>query len=72
MECRHAICENCAVVFGKANARAQYRTNLPQCPICSQFVNLRIRHLSPTKRPIVFGLDGEGVCDMIHRVFSEH
>ena len=65
MQCRHAVCENCIVVFGKSNPRAQYHTDLPQCPICSQATHLTIRRLPPTKRPIVFSLDGGGVRGII-------
>lgn len=65
MQCRHAICENCVVIFGTTNTRAHYHTILSECPFCSQPVNLTIRHLPSTKRPIVFSLDGGGVRGII-------
>ncbi|CAG7970680.1 unnamed protein product [Penicillium salamii] len=61
LPCRHAICDTCVVMFGTASSRAEYHTDLSKCPICDKSLQLTVRRLPPTKRPIVVSLDGGGV-----------
>ncbi|KAJ5775840.1 uncharacterized protein N7511_000851 [Penicillium nucicola] len=65
LPCRHAICDNCVVIYGSKSSYAEYHINLPECPICEEAVNLTIRQLPPTKGPIVISLDGGGIRGII-------
>jgi hypothetical protein len=65
LPCKHAICDNCLVIYGNTSSRAEYHIDLRQCPICDKAVNLTIRQLPPTKGPIVISLDGGGVRGII-------
>ncbi|KAJ5500664.1 hypothetical protein N7453_009715 [Penicillium expansum] len=59
LPCRHAICDTCVVLFGTASTNAEYHIDLSECPICDIPLQLTVRQLPPTKRPIVISLDGE-------------
>lgn len=65
LPCRHAICDNCVVIYGTKSPRTEYHIDLPKCPICDKAVNLTIRQLPPTKGPIVLSLDGGGVRGIV-------
>lgn len=65
LPCRHAICDTCVVLFGTASTHAEYHIDLSKCPICGDLLQLTVRQLPPTKRPIVISLDGGGVRGVI-------
>ncbi|KAJ5046995.1 hypothetical protein NUH16_010038 [Penicillium rubens] len=65
MPCKHTICDNCVTLFGSASSCAEYHTNLSECPICGEAFKITIRHLPPTKRPVVFSMDGGGTRGII-------
>ncbi|KAJ5686465.1 hypothetical protein N7536_009084 [Penicillium majusculum] len=62
---RHAICDNCVIIYRTKCPRTEYHIDLPKCPICDKAVNLTIRQLLPTKGPIVLSLDRGGVRGIV-------
>lgn len=65
LACRHAMCDNCIVIFGSKSQSAEYHYHIEQCPMCCQEVQLTIRQLPPTKGPNILSLDGGGVRGII-------
>ncbi|KAJ5642529.1 hypothetical protein N7490_006529 [Penicillium lividum] len=65
MPCKHTICDNCVTLFGNVSSYAEYHTDLSECPICGEDFKIIIRRLPPTKRPVIFSLDGGGTRGII-------
>lgn len=65
LACRHAMCDDCVVIFGSKAAIAEYHYSIMQCPICSQEARLTVRQLPPTKGPNILSLDGGGVRGIV-------
>lgn len=65
MQCSHAICDTCVVIFGKLSQKAEYEFKVQRCPICFKFLDHTVCHLPPTKKPVVLALDGGGIRGII-------
>ncbi|KAJ5640332.1 uncharacterized protein N7484_008194 [Penicillium longicatenatum] len=65
MPCHHAICDTCAVIFGRPSRSAEYHFDIEECPLCLQSFDLTIRQLPPTKRPVILSLDGGGIRGIV-------
>ncbi|KAJ5899175.1 hypothetical protein N7495_003919 [Penicillium taxi] len=61
MPCRHAICDNCTIIFGQPSRNAEYHFVIHQCPLYNQNLELTISQLPPMKRPVILSLDGGGI-----------
>ncbi|KAJ5291406.1 hypothetical protein N7478_000657 [Penicillium angulare] len=61
LPCRHAICDDCIVIFGSKSAAAEYHHNITQCPMCITRFQFSVRLLPPTKGPNLLSLDGGGI-----------
>ncbi|GAA93247.1 phospholipase, patatin family protein [Aspergillus luchuensis IFO 4308] len=63
--CRHGICDPCVTMFGQRARGVEYYRDLAQCPLCQGSLQLTVRQLPPTKRPVVLALDGGGIRGMV-------
>lgn len=63
--CRHGICDTCVTMFGQRTRGVEYHRDLAQCPLCQGALQLTVRQLPPTKRPVVLALDGGGIRGMV-------
>jgi hypothetical protein len=61
LACRHAMCDNCVVIFGSKSSVAERYLEVTQCPICDTEAPLAVRQLPPTKGPNILSLDGGGI-----------
>jgi hypothetical protein len=61
LSCRHAMCDNCVVVFGCRSPTVGHHLDVTRCPLCDAEVHLAVRQLPPTKGPNILSLDGGGV-----------
>ncbi|KAL4960580.1 patatin-like phospholipase family protein [Aspergillus stella-maris] len=64
-KCHHAICDNCAQIFGEPATDAEYQFTVSICIICLSRENLVINVLPPTMDPSVLAIDGGGVRGVI-------
>lgn len=65
MPCLHAICDTCAIIFGKPSKKAEYEYIVERCPLCDMRFELTVCQLPPTKRPVILSLDGGGIRGVI-------
>ncbi|KAL4927720.1 patatin-like phospholipase family protein [Aspergillus undulatus] len=63
--CHHAICDNCAQIFGEPASDAEYQFTISMCIVCLSRENLVINVLPPTMNPSVLAVDGGGVRGVI-------
>ncbi|GKZ63674.1 hypothetical protein AnigIFM49718_004355, partial [Aspergillus niger] len=63
--CRHGICDICVTMLGQRARGVEYHRDLAQCPLCQGALQLTVRQLPPTKRPVVLALDGGGIRGMV-------
>ncbi|KAJ5146619.1 uncharacterized protein N7515_001183 [Penicillium bovifimosum] len=61
LACRHAMCDNCVVIFGSKSSAGEHALEVTQCPMCGTEVHLAVRQLPPTKGPNILSLDGGGI-----------
>lgn len=61
LSCRHAMCDNCVVVFGCRSPTVGHHLDVTRCPLCDAEVHLAVRQLPSTKGPNILSLDGGGV-----------
>lgn len=60
LECGHAICDACVVIFGNPSKGLEYRYNLATCLLCQAKVRFQARLLPPTCGVRFISVDGGG------------
>ncbi|KAJ5100808.1 hypothetical protein N7456_006860 [Penicillium angulare] len=65
LACRHAMCDNCVVIFGSKSPTAEYHYNVTECPLCACKTELAVRQIPPTKGPNILTLDGGGIRGLV-------
>lgn len=58
LACRHAMCDNCVVIFGSKYSVAEHYLEVTLCPMCGTEAHLAVRQLPPTKGPNILSLNG--------------
>lgn len=72
LDCGHALCNTCVVIFGRRSPREKYTFFLPQCVICGlPNVSAGIQIMPPTAGVRILSVDGGGVRGVIPLVFLQ-
>lgn len=71
LDCGHAICDVCVVIFGVPTKGAEYRYNLAACPLCQKEIQFQARLLPPTCRVRFLGIDGGGSRGIVSLAFMQ-